>query len=400
VTKRTFLNLGKYLLAAGLLVWVVRSNWAPEPTKAVATLAASTVGLGTTPMGPLLAATAAVPDRIEPRGLGYVWKRHVVERQPIHAGFLLAAFLLYTAAISVTLIRWFLLVRALDLPLRFRDGMRFGLIGIFFNTFLPGAVGGDIIKAAALARGQSRRTAAVATVIMDRVIALWALVWFVALLGSIFWLSGLLVGPAGAVASFIVTIALTIVGVTAGIWMLLGFLPDHRAERFAERLTKLPLIGKTAAEFWRSVWIYRRRQKAVALVMLLSWVGQVGFVLAFYCCARTLWSPELGPIPSLLHHFLLVPIGLVMQALVPTPGGAGGAEWGFAALYVLFRAAEANGVLASLVRRMLDWVLGLTGYAVYLWTRPETPVAPAAPQEPSVLREIPLPAEPGSALAS
>jgi glycosyltransferase 2 family protein len=55
---------------------------------------------------------------------------------------------------------------------------------------LPGSVVGDVVKAAALARGQSRRTAAVATVIMDRLIALWALAWVVAVLGSVFRLTG------------------------------------------------------------------------------------------------------------------------------------------------------------------------------------------------------------------
>jgi hypothetical protein len=80
-------------------------------------------------------------------------------------------------------------------------------------------------------------------------------------------------------------------------------------------------------------------------------------------------------VPSLTQHFLLVPLGLVMQALVPTPGGAGGGEWGFAALFVLFRAAEANGVLASLVQRVFNWVLGVIGYLVYLWTRPTLHVA-------------------------
>ena len=397
MNKRSLLNLSKYVLAAGLLVWVVRQNWAPPPTKAVAALAASTVGLSGSPggFGPLVAASAVVPDRTEPRGLGFVWKRHVVQGQPIHAGFLVAALLIFTAAAALTLCRWYLLVRALDLPLRLRDAFRFGLIGIFFNTFLPGAVGGDIIKAAALARGQSRRTAAVATVVMDRLIALWALVWFVAILGSIFWLSGLLVGPAAAVSSYIVSAALVIVGASAGLWLLLGFLPDHRAERFAGRLTRLPVVGRTAAEFWRSIWIYRRRQKSVAIVMVISWVGHVGFVLTFYCCARALWSPELGPLPTLLQHFLLVPIGMVMQALVPTPGGAGGGEWGFAALYVLFRAAEANGVMGSLVQRVITWVLGLAGGAVYLWLRPAANVVD--PPQILVVEHRPAPTQ--SALA-
>jgi uncharacterized membrane protein YbhN (UPF0104 family) len=383
VNKRLLLDLGKYLLAVLLLAWVVRANWAPSPTRAVATLGASTIGLCASPngTGPLLAAATALPDRTEPRGLGYVWQRHVVQGQPVRVGFLVAAFLIYLVATLITLFRWYLLVRALDLPIRVRDALRYGMIGIFFNTFLPGSVGGDIIKAAALARTQSRRTAAVATVLMDRIIALWALIWLVALLGGVFWLGGMLTGPSAAVAASIVSIALIIVAVTAGIWLLLGLLPAHRAERFADRLGRLPFVGASAAELWRSVWMYRQRQAYVALVMGLSWVGQVGFVVAFFCCASALWSPELGPIPSLTQHFLLVPIGLVMQAVVPTPGGAGAGEWGFAALYLLFSAAEANGVLGSLVQRMITWILGLIGYAVYLWMRPGLSSVQATPAD-------------------
>jgi len=139
-----------------------------------------------------------------------------------------------------------------------------------------------------------------------------------------------------------------------------------------------------AAEFWRAAWMYRRRQATIGLVLLVSWAGHVGFVLAFYCCSQVLWSKELGDVPSLTQHFLLVPIGLVMQALIPTPGGAGGGEWGFAALYLLFGAAEANGVLASLVQRMLNWVLGLVGYVVYLWMKPQASEQEAPKSDPEV----------------
>src|SRR4051812_16683162 len=81
VNRRLLVDAGKYLLAAGLLAWVVRSNWSPPPTRAVAVLAASTVGMCTShgSAGPLLAATAALPGRAEPRGLGQVWRRHVLE---------------------------------------------------------------------------------------------------------------------------------------------------------------------------------------------------------------------------------------------------------------------------------------------------------------------------------
>jgi uncharacterized protein (TIRG00374 family) len=374
-------------VALALLVWVIHSNWAPRDKKSEAILAVSTVGLIESPLasGPLTAAAAVVPGRTDGKGLGYVWDRHIVHREPIDMRFLAGAFAIYCCAILLTLVRWFVLVRAQGLPFRLRDALRLGMVGFFFNTFMPGSVGGDIIKAAQLAVGQSRRTVAVATVIMDRIIALWALVAFVVCVGGTFWLAGLLGdGLARQTSEKILIGASILVAVSVAVWVVMGFLPDKRADRFAERLERIPMVGASAAEFWRAVWMYRCRQRAVALVLAMAWVSHFGFVLAFYCSAHALWSPDLGPIPTLTQHFLLVPIGLVMQALIPTPGGAGAGEWGFAALYVLFGAAEANGVLGSLVQRCINWTIGLVGFGIYSRMK-ATRTAPEPPREPREL---------------
>jgi glycosyltransferase 2 family protein len=336
VNKRLVFNLFKYALAFGLLGWVVYTNWAPA----------------------------------NGRGLQEVWQKHVIEGQPIHIGFLALGFVIFLAALLMTLVRWYVLVRAQDLPFTLPGAMRIGLVGFFWNTFLPGSVGGDVIKAAALAREQSRRTVAVATVLMDRAIALWGLVWFVAILGSVFWMCGMLEGDGVEPAKYIVTSAATIVGASVVVWLLLGLLPQHRAERFAGRLSRLPKIGGSAAEFWRAVWMYRCRQGSVALALLLAWIGHVGFVLAFYCSARTLCDGGEGNlIPTLTQHFLIVPIGLVIAATPLFPGGAGIGEMGYGGLYQLFGRASANGILGSLVQRVITWVVGILGYLVYLRMR-------------------------------
>jgi uncharacterized protein (TIRG00374 family) len=337
VNKRIVFNLLKYLLAFGLLGWVVWSNWEP-------------------PGG---------------RGLSYVWQRHAIDGQPVAWGYLVAALVIYQAAVLLTLLRWYVLVRAQGLPFRLGDAIRLGLLGFFFSTFLPGSVGGDIVKAAALARVQSRRTVAVATVLMDRAIALWGLIWFVALLGAGFWLSGALEGPAAARAKWIVSAAGVIVASTTAVWLLLGLLPERRAERFAGRLTRLPKVGGSAAEFWRAVWLYRCRQGSVVLAMLLSCVGFVGFVLTFYCCAATLADGQ--PLPSVTQHFLLVPVGMVIMAVPLFPGGAGIGELGFGLLYGWFGYSRAAGILGSLVQRVLTWLLALLGYLVALGMSPGAP---------------------------
>jgi uncharacterized protein (TIRG00374 family) len=304
----------------------------------------------------------------------------VIDGTPIHYDYFGLAFLCFAPAVFLTLVRWYVLVRAQGLPFTLGRAVQLGLLGFFFSSFLPGSVGGDIVKAAGIARGQSRRTVAVATVLMDRLIALWALVWMVALLGSVFWLTGGLEGRADRASKWIVGASLAVVAVSLVGWLSLGLLTEAQAERFAGRLARLPKIGGSAAEFWRAVWMYRRRSAAVAWSMALSWVGFVGFISSFYYGALAFC--DASDIPTLTDHFLLVPVGLVVQAAVPLPGGIGASEYGFLELYGWFGCPKANGVLASLVYRLVTWGLSLTGYLGVLLAGRAAKSAPAV-EEPA-----------------
>src|SRR6202040_2248363 len=112
-----------------------------------------------------------------------------VLQRPVDLPYLALAGVLALASVLLTFVRWYILVRAQDLPFTLPSALRLGMIGYYLSTFLPGAVGGDIIKAAFIAREQSRRTVAVTTVIMDRVMGLCGLIWLVALIGGYFWMS-------------------------------------------------------------------------------------------------------------------------------------------------------------------------------------------------------------------
>jgi uncharacterized protein (TIRG00374 family) len=333
VTTRILANALKYALALGLMAYVVRSNWRPD----------------------------------SPQGLASVWQRHVVQGEPVHGGYLALAFLAGLTANLIGFLRWYFLVRAVGLPFRVADAVRLGFVGSFFNTFLPGSVGGDLIKAASVAREQDRGTVAVATVVMDRALALWALVWLVALLGVGFGLGGVLRGPGAGPCLAIVTAAWAVVGSTTLAWALLGLLSGPSAERFAARLSRLPRVGHSAAEFWRAVWMYRCRSRCVLGALALSWVGHALSVLLFYFSVLTVWGADgSGEIPSLPQHFLIVPVGMVIQILPLFPGGAGIGELGFGNLYAWLGCSLATGVLGSLVQRIVTWALGVLGYVVYL----------------------------------
>lgn len=325
----------KYSLGLGLLAYVIIRNWEPSNGS------------------PGLAGALARPIQLVP---------------------LILAALALLASSLLTFVRWYVLVRAQDLPFTLSNSIRIGMIGFFFNTFLPGSIGGDLVKAVAIARTQSRRAVAVSTVLVDRAVGLWGLVWLVALLGGTFWLANDPVLAASAGLRTIVRSAWLIGGVTVGAWILLGVLPERRSQRFARRLTRLPKVGHAFAEFWRAVWLYRTQPRAIVIAMLLSLISQTGNVFSFHYAAQVFVDPaDVDRLPTLTEDLLIVPVGMVIQAVFPAPGGVGGSEYGFGKLFALLGRPEAYGILASLAQRALGWVIGLLGYLFYLRAKPSLP---------------------------
>jgi uncharacterized protein (TIRG00374 family) len=340
VTKPAVKIALQYGLGFALLAWVVWSNWrvyADDGTE---------VGL------------AAALSR------------------PLNWPAFLAAFLIYSAAAALTFVRWYVLVRAQDLPFTIASAFRLGMIGLYFSAFLPGSVGGDIVKAVAIAREQSRRTVAVATVILDRVVGLCGLFWLVTLLGNSFGLTGVL--PALVHSDEALTVLRGILLLCTALslgslafWIAMGFFPEAWLARAAERLERVPKVGHSIAELWRTIWLYRRRGAAVAVAMGLSIVGHCGFVVSFFFAALTLLPAE--QCPSMAVHALIVPVGMTVQAGMPTPGGVGGGEAAFGALYKFMGYTFAAGTLASLAYRVISWVLGALGLLVYTRVRGRLP---------------------------
>jgi len=95
---------------------------------------------------------------------------------------LAASLAIYVTGLLFSFARWYRLVRALGLPFRLRDALRLGFIGNVFNLVIPGAVGGDVVKAAFLCREQEKKTQAVASMVIDRAVGLlglscWPALW-------------------------------------------------------------------------------------------------------------------------------------------------------------------------------------------------------------------------------
>jgi uncharacterized membrane protein YbhN (UPF0104 family) len=333
-------GLGKYLIGFGLLGYVIYKYWDPKTNP--------DTGVVTPGIGQLLQGSIA-----------FEW--------------LIATALLMVGAAALQIYRWYLLVRAVDLPFSVRNAYRLSLVGLFYNTFIPGSIGGDLVKAYFIAHAHpERKTRAVASVIADRALGLFGLILFVAVLGSIAWGFGDPRIEGNPDLQRIVKIMAGVASASVAGFLLLGVLPQRRVDRFAGRLKYVPKVGASLAELWYTVWEYRKRLKVVAIGVVLSAGAHFGLVFAFHCASRVF--PPANPaveLATLSEHMVIAPIGFIAQAIPITPGGVGVAEGVFAWLYKLSGRPETRGIIARLALRLVEWLIALTGYIVYLRMRAE-----------------------------
>ena len=137
--RKMAVNFLKYGLALGLLAMVVYRQWDP-------------------PGG---------------RGLSHLWHERILAGQ-LNWFALMGAWCCLAGATAITIFRWGLLIRALEIPLPWPEVWKLGWVGILFNNLLPGSVCGDLVKATLAAKPfPGKRTFAVASVVFDRVMALF-----------------------------------------------------------------------------------------------------------------------------------------------------------------------------------------------------------------------------------
>src|SRR5262249_34930512 len=97
------------------------------------------------------------------------------------------AFAIYMTGLLIVFFRWYCLIRVIEPHFRLRDAFLLGFIGNVFNLVIPGAVGGDLIKAAYLVRMKVKKTQTIASMILDRILGLLGLFILAAVSGAIAW---------------------------------------------------------------------------------------------------------------------------------------------------------------------------------------------------------------------
>jgi glycosyltransferase 2 family protein len=297
-----------------------------------------------------------------------------VAQAPKDWGYLLAAVGLIGSSTLVTFLRWYLLVFALGFPFHLRDALRLGFLGLLSNYIAPGSVGGDIVKAILLARDHpSRKTVAVATVLLDRILGLLALF----LVGAVASLTPIDVPDDPKLKLCTLLLWAGSIGGLTGVGLML--FPATTRWRWVNALRRLPVVGHLLGELIEGVKLYQTQPGVLLKALALSIVGHAGLISGFYCCALWMRQPW---IPDLATHFYFMPNAELFGVLIPLPGGVGPLEAAIQWFYALLRPqtvgqdeAEAAGLIAAIAFRVVTMGIAAIGGAYYFTARREIDAA-------------------------
>ena len=266
---------------------------------------------------------------------------------PHAAGLILLAVASVLAGQVCLALRLVILFRSSCFHVSFLRSLLLTCIGSLAGVATPGLVGGDALKAFYLCGDAvGRRSHAVATVVVDRIIGLYAL--FLLACGSLAaaWLTGSL-PPLGRLLWVmpLLTAAATL-GLALAAWS-----GDGRAGLLGAALQRLPpsLQNLAAALHDRM-----RQPKALVAAVALSLLNHALVVVTFVIAGALISEPL-----PLTAHFLMSPVAMAVNMVPLTPGGVGLTEGAFAFLYQAVPLT--HGATIGLVGRILQYLAFVLG---------------------------------------
>jgi uncharacterized protein (TIRG00374 family) len=270
----------------------------------------------------------------------------------------MAALLLLLADVLLLAWRLCFLLRPCGFHLSLGLSFRLTLIGMFFNTCLPGSTGGDVIKIYYAMEGNHGRRAQVATlVLLDRAVGMFALLILPLLIAPLI--------PRNLISSPALRVLL-LGSLLMAVTMLAGVLVCfservRQSRRLSWTFEKLP-GGRHAQAMFDTIHAYRRNVGTLAASVLLSIVTHL-LVVAVTLLAVSAIHP--GTVAWVMC--VLIPLGHVVNSVPLTPGGLGIGEAGFSALFGM--AGLSGGAETLLGWRLLTAVVGVLGFLYYLQGR-------------------------------
>lgn len=312
--------------------------------------------------------TPLAVERVAQQTDGYDWRPGMPRVfRGIDRGELAWALSMVVLGTLLGITRWWRLLKLANCPSSWLNTFRLSYLGMFFNLVIPGLTGGDVVKAIFVVREHpERRPDALMTVVLDRMIGLWALI---GLATGVIWSTG------GELTQLRIPVGGVFLIATAGMTVVLS----SRVRvlfRLNRLIAQLPMADQIV-RLEESAHVFQGRPLELVLALSLS----VGNHLAVTASAFFL-GHGFGDLLSYADYVSIVSVGNVISSLPISPGGWGVGELAYRELFELAGSPGALGVAVSVSYRLCTVVLGLAG-GLFLLTRG----APAVREAEAALQE-------------
>ena len=235
---------------------------------------------------------------------------------------------LVLVVVPMATFRWWLLLRAIGVQVNPKQTFILTWIGNFFNTTLPGAVTGDVVKGYYVIKAQHEegRTRAFMTLLIDRIVGLFGLI-VMAFLALVLNLELILSQERLHSLAWMITV---LFGATVVFYAIAVFPFKEGRDPFIRLFQRLP-AKKISLKVYSAFKSYQHQKTTLLLTLLLAIGIHTLIALLFFQVANLMGLKEM----ELATQFFLMPIGLITVAIPIAPGGIGIGHAAFESLYQL-----------------------------------------------------------------
>jgi glycosyltransferase 2 family protein len=304
--------------------------------------------------------------------LTLMWRGGKLQPQVIVAAAGHWPMLLGVAAMIFTIVmicgfRWALLLRGHEIVLSARQTVALTMIGTLFSAVIPGAVSGDLVKGYYVAREvESKRTLALASILMDRILGLSSLAT-VASIGVVWNHHLVLANHTLAVLSL-----MALGGCGVGfIGLLAAVFASHWVLNLAHRLPALLPARPVLIRMAEVLASYRGQVHILLGAFAMSFPVHLLGCASMLVCLHAVGESSAMPPSLVLFAF---PLGMLAVAVPITPIGIG---VGQAAFYAVCNmavpgsgSAGANAFTVYQAIQLPVFLLGLIPYIAYRKSAP------------------------------
>lgn len=276
-------------------------------------------------------------------------------------GLVALSFMLHGIGYFASSHRWRLLLKDQqhDVPVLYL--MRSYAVAMFFNNLLPSTIGGDGYRAYDTAKYGVPKATALATVIVERFLGMFALmifavVAFVLATSMISQTEGLWIWAAGIC-----------VVMAAGVWLI--FFKGTSGDGIREKIAKLPgggILQKILAKIQDAFAPFEGRTAVLASTMVISLVFQLNVIFHYY-----LISEALGLNIEFNFFLVFIPISIFIQTLPISINGIGVREGIYVSFltHMLGAATPAESIAFSWIAYGMILLLGILGGVIYAFRK-------------------------------